>query len=118
MQQLAQMLAIPGFDLNEYIRSQIGAFNRLYNYQIERNYHSAGIRIETDLAYGRVLPSVFTMYNFTSGDLLVIPEIRIKPADGLTITAGAEFYSGKKSSLFDIVDSFMTSIYIGIKADF
>jgi hypothetical protein len=118
MQQLAQMLAIPGFDLNEYIRTQVGAFNRLYNYQLEKNYHSAGLRIETDLAYGRLLPSLFTMYNFTTGDILIIPELRIKPADGLTISAGAELYYGKKGSLFDIVDNFMTSIYIGIKADF
>jgi hypothetical protein len=118
MQQLAQMLSIPGFDLYEYIRNQVGSFNRLYNYQLERIYHSGGIRIETDLAYGRLLPSLFTIYNFTTGDLLMIPEIRIKPTDGLTITAGAEIYSGKKSSLFDIVDNFMTSIYIGIKADF
>jgi hypothetical protein len=118
MQQLVQMLAIPGFDLNEYIRTQVGAFNRLYNYQLEKNYHSAGIRIETDIAFGRLLPSLFTMYNFTTGDILMIPELRIKPADGLTITAGAELYYGKKGSLFDIVDNFMTSIYIGIKADF
>jgi hypothetical protein len=117
-EKLLEMLAIPGFDLNEYIRNQIGAFNRLYNYQLKKNYHSGGIRIETDLAYGRLLPSLFTIFNFTTGDLLVIPEIRIKPTDGLTITAGAEIYSGKKSSLFDIVDNFMTSIYIGIKADF
>jgi hypothetical protein len=118
LQKLAEMLAIPGFDLNEYVRNQVGAFNRLYNYQMEKNSHSGGIRIEADLVYGRILPSVFTLYNFTSGDLLVIPELRIKPADGLTITAGAEIYSGKKGSLFDIVDGFMTSIYIGIKADF
>jgi hypothetical protein len=117
-EKLSEMMAIPGFDLNEYVRNQIGAFNRLYNYQLEKNYHSGGIRIETDLAYGRLLPSLFTIYNFTTGDLLLIPEIRIKPTDGLTITAGAEIYSGKKGSLFDIVDNFMTSIYIGIKADF
>ena len=108
----------PDFDLNEYIRNQVGAFNRLYNYQLEKYYHSGGIRIEADLAYGRLLPSVFTMYNFTTGDLLVIPELRIKPTDGLTISAGAELYYGKKNSLFDMVDNFMTSIYIGIKADF
>jgi hypothetical protein len=118
MQQLAQMLAIPGFDLNEYIRNQVGAFNRLYNYQLEKNYNSGGIRIETDIAYGRLIPSVNSIYNFTTGDLVIIPEIRIKPTDGLTITAGAELYYGKKGSLFDIVDNFMTSIYLGIKADF
>jgi hypothetical protein len=116
--KLAELMATPGFDMNEYVRLQVGAFNRLYNYQIEKSYHSAGLRIETDLNYGKLLPSLFTMYNFTSHDLLIIPEIKVKPSDGLTITAGAEIYSGKKGSLFEIVNDFMSSIYFGIKIDF
>jgi hypothetical protein len=100
------------------MRLQVGAFNRLYNYQLEKNYHSAGLRLESDLFYGKALPSLFTMYNFTSRDLLIIPEIKVKPTDGLTITIGAEIYSGKKNSLYDIVDDFMTSIYVGLRADF
>jgi hypothetical protein len=115
---LAQMSAIPGFDLESYIRQQVGSFNRLYNYQLEEYYHTGGIRIETDLAYGKFMPSVFTMYNFTSGDLLIIPEIKIKPSDGLTITTGAEFYNGIYGSLYDIVDSFMNCIYVALKVDF
>jgi hypothetical protein len=58
------------------------------------------------------------MYNLTSRDLLIIPEIKYKPADGLTITAGAEFYSGRSGSLYDIVDGFMNSIYVALKVDF
>lgn len=116
--KLAALLATPGFDLENYIKQEIGSFNRLYNYQLEKSYHSAGLRVETDVSYGRILPSVFTQYNFTSCDLLVIPEIRIKPADGLTITFGAEIYSGRKGSLYYIVKDFMTSVYGGIKVDF
>lgn len=116
--QLAGLLAIPGFDLEDYVRQQVGAFNRLYNYQLERYYHSAGIRIESDLIYGKLTPSLFTMYNFTSRDLLLIPEIKYKPTDGLTITAGAEFYSGRSGSLYDIVDKFMNNIYVALRVDF
>jgi hypothetical protein len=58
------------------------------------------------------------MYNFTSHDLLFIPEVRFKPADGLTITAGAEYYSGRSGSLYDIADSFMNTIYVALKVDF
>ena len=108
----------PGFDLEEYMRQQVGAFNRLYNYQLEKSYHSGGLRIEGDMLYGKASPSILTMYNFTSRDFLIIPELRIKPADGLTITLGAEIYKGKKGSLYDIVDDFMSSIYFGIRADF
>ncbi|MBK8884365.1 MAG: hypothetical protein IPN67_19015 [Bacteroidales bacterium] len=117
-EKLAELFQIPGFDLPEYVRLQVAAFNRLYNYQLRRFYHSAGLKIDADPLYGRILPSVFTMYNFTSGDLLIIPEIKIKPADGLAITAGAEFYSGKKGSLFDIVDGFMNSVYLSVRVDF
>lgn len=115
---LAELMAIPGFDLESYVRQQVGAFNRLYNYQLERYYHSAGVRIETDLIHGILMPSFFVMYNFTSRDLLLIPEIKYKPADGLTITAGAEFYSGRSGSLYDLVDGFMNSIYVSLRVDF
>jgi hypothetical protein len=115
---LADLLSIPGFDIENYVRQQVGAFNRLYNYQLKKSYHSAGVKIENELLFGKVLPSVFTMYNFTSHDLLIIPEIKLKPSDGLAITAGVEFYSGKKGSLFDLIDGFMSSVYVGLKVDF
>lgn len=34
--QLAFLLSIPNFNMEEYVRQQVGAFNRLYNYQMER----------------------------------------------------------------------------------
>ncbi len=118
MSQLATLLATPGFDFNEYLRQEVAAFNRLYNYQLERYYHSAGIRIESDLFYGKLTPSLFTMYNLTTRDLLVMPELRYKPADGLTIYAGLDFYSGRKGSIYDIIDDFMNCLRAAIKIDF
>jgi len=116
--ELAQMLSIPGFDLEAYMKQQLQSFNRLYNYQLEEYYHSAGIRIESDLLYGKLAPSVFSLYNFTSNDLLIIPEIKLKPSDGLAITVGGEVYSGRKGSLYDIVDGFMNSFYVSLRVDF
>jgi hypothetical protein len=116
--QLAELLSIPGFDITEYVRQQVGSFNRLYNYQLKRYYHSAGIRIETNLLYDRIAPSVFAMYNFTTAELLIFPEIRYKPADEITIVAGAEIYTGNKGSLFDIIHDFMNTIYVALKVDF
>ena len=116
--KLAELFQMPDFNPSDYAREQVAAFNRLYNYQLERFYHSAAIRIDADLMYGRMAPSVFMMYNFTSRDLLVIPQVKLKPADGLTITAGAEFYSGINGSMFDIVDGFMNSVYLSLRVDF
>ena len=116
--KLAQMMADPGFDLNEYVRQQVAAFNRLYNYQIERTYHSAGFRMEREMLYGKLTPSVFAVYNFTSRDFILMPEIKYKPADGLTISAGGDYYSGKKGSINDLVNEFMNCIRIAVKVDF
>ncbi len=118
LSQLAILMATPGFDLTEYVRQQVGAFNRLYNYQLEKSYHSAGIRIETDLFYGKLTPSLTSLYNFTSRDFLLMPEVTYKPADGLTINLGGEFYSGREGSIYDIVDEFMNCIRIALRVDF
>jgi len=115
---LAAMLGNPEFNINEYVRQQISSFNRLYNYQLERSYHSAGLRIETDLLYGRLTPSVFTQYNFTSHDFLLMPELKYKPTDGLTIVAGGDFYSGRKGSIYDLINEFMNCIRISLRVDF
>jgi hypothetical protein len=118
LSQLAYMLTIPNFNMEEYVRQQVGAFNRLYNYQLEKSYHSAGFRIESDLFYGKLTPSVFTLYNFTSRDFILIPGLIYKPADGLAISIGGEFYSGRKGSVYDIVDEFMNCLRFAVRVDF
>ncbi len=116
--QLAILLSIPGFNLEDYVRDQVGAFNRLYNYQLKEFYHSAGFRVETDLLYGKLTPSVFTLYNFTSHDFFLRPEIKYKPSDGLTIKIGGEFYSGPKGSIYDIINEFMNCFTVALRVDF
>ncbi len=116
--RMLQLLSTPGFDMSGYVRQQVAAFNRLFNYQTDRYSHYATVRIESDFAYGRLLPSVMGMYNWTTGDLLLIPEMKYKPGDGITITAGAEIYSGRKSSLYDLVNDFMNGVYVSLRFDF
>jgi hypothetical protein len=108
----------PGFDLSEYIRQQVSAFNRLYNYQLKEYYHSLNGRIESDLLYGRLSPSVTIMYNLTSEDLLVIPEIKYKPGDNITVTVGAEYYNGPRGSLYHIIEGFMSAFYLTMRVNF
>jgi hypothetical protein len=118
LSMLAGMMSNPEFDMTGYVRQQVSSFNRLFNYQLKKLYYSAGVRIESDLLYGRILPSFFMMYNITSGDLLLVPEVRYKPVDGLTLVAGAEIFGGRKGSLYYIVNDFMNTIYVALKIDF
>lgn len=118
LSQLALLFQDPSFDPDEFLRLQTEAFNRLYNNQLKEYYHSAGLRIEAETFYGRLIPSLSGIYNFTSRDLVLIPSLRYKPADGFTLTAGLDYYSGAKGGLYDIVDDFMNSFYVSLRIDF
>ncbi len=115
---LIPLFADPGFNLMEYVRKQVSSFNRLYNYQLERYYHSLGAGAEADLLYGKLAPSMNALYNFTSHDFILIPEIKLRPSDRLTIVAGFEYYSGIENSLYELVDDFMNNLYAAIRIDF
>ena len=112
-----QIGLIPG-GLEGYVYLQTAAFNRLYMYQLKEHYHSLGLRIEGDLAMGRVAPSLIGLYNFTTRELALVPSIKIKPADGLTLMAGADIYKGVKGSLYDIIDRPLSSLFIVMRVDF
>jgi hypothetical protein len=47
-----------------------------------------------------------------------MPELRYKPADGLTISGGIDFYSGKKGSVNDLINEFMNCIKVSLRVDF
>ncbi len=68
--------------------------------------------------YGKLTPSLTSLYNFTSHDFLIMPEMIYKPADGLTINLGGEFYSGRNGSIYDLVDEFMNCIRLSLRVDF
>jgi hypothetical protein len=58
------------------------------------------------------------VYNFTSGDFMLRPAVKYKPADGVTLSVGYEHYSGTEGGLFDIIDDFMNAAYFSIRVDF
>jgi len=118
MAALGALFGNPEFNPVEWVRLQTEAFNRLYNNQLREYYHSVGIRIEAETLFGRLIPSITAVHNFTSHDLLIMPSLRYKPSDGLTLGAGLEYYSGSKGGLYDIIDDFMNAAFISLRIDF
>jgi hypothetical protein len=111
--------ALPnGTDIYGFIKEQVGVFNRLYNYQLHKWYHLAGLRIEKEILYGKISFSILTRYNFTSHDLYVNPGISFSPLERLTINTGLDYYSGKKGSLFDLTGGSLNTVYAALRIDF
>jgi hypothetical protein len=112
-----QIGQIPG-GIEGYIGMQTTAFNRLYMYQLEKSYHSAGVRIEADLLNGKFTPGISGLYNIISGDLAMVPTVKVRPSDGLLIIAGGDIYTGREGSLYDIIDSRLSNFFVSIRVDF
>ncbi|MBE0675533.1 MAG: hypothetical protein IH591_12810 [Bacteroidales bacterium] len=112
-----QIAMIPG-GIEGYISQQTTAFNRLYMYQLERSYHSVGLRAEADLLTGRLTPGINGLYNFTTGDLVLVPSIKVSPADGLLIIAGADIYNGREGSLYDIIERRLSNWFFSMRVVF
>jgi hypothetical protein len=112
-----QIAAIPGGP-EAFATMQIAAFNRLYMYQLKEWYHLLGARIEADLAAGKVAPSLYIVYNLTSGEIALVPTIKIRPADGFSLIAGADIYKGREGSLYAIIDRPLSSLFLSLRVDF
>lgn len=118
MASLAALMSIPGFNPEAYIREQTYSFNRLYNNQLEKQYHNISGRIEGDFLYGKFAPSVTTRYNITTCDLYVLTSVVYKPADGIKIGLSWDYLGGRKNSLFDLADEYLKGVNISFRADF
>ncbi|HUS86002.1 MAG TPA: hypothetical protein VMW76_02090 [Bacteroidales bacterium] len=105
-------------EISAMIRLQISSFNRLYNYQIEEYYHSAGIHLSRSGGTDLFRPELTTVYNFTTGELLLITSVRITPSDGISVTVGGEYWQGPEDSLYDMIHRPLNGLFISLRADF
>lgn len=104
--------------IDDVIRNQIGAFNRLYNYQLEEFYHSAFIVLKGSVWQDRLEFSLPLIYNVTTEEWIVQPGIAWLPYDGIRISAGYSGLYGPESSLYDLVGPVLNASYLSFKLSF
>lgn len=118
MQLANQPLADPLESLDELVRNQLAAFNRLYNYQLEADYHSAFLVLRGHFLHELLEASLPVVYNVTTREWILQPQISVKPADGLEITAGFSGLYGPEESLYDLVGPVLNAGYLSMKITF
>jgi hypothetical protein len=107
----------PGM-IQEVVAGQIDGFNRMYNYQEEEFYHAVYASVTVSLFHEMIDLEVPGMYNFTVGELSLMPSLKINVTDGLTFKAGAYYLSGKESSLFEMIGPALNAGYALIELSF
>ncbi len=100
------------------ISERIGAFNRLYNYQMEEFYHTFFTVCKVFLWHDRFEITIPVIYNLTTDEWIAQPGISYKPADGLRISAGYSGLFGPENSLHDLVGPVLNAGYLSVKLTF
>ncbi len=110
---------IPDMTMVEsYMSEQIAGFNRLYNYQQEEFYHAVYASATVSMFHELIDLEMPGMYNFTAGELLLMPSLKFNVTDGLAVQMGAWFMSGKAVSLYDMVAPVLNAGYLVVELNF
>ena len=112
-EELEKPINPAGFPLYE-----IALKNRLINFQQHEVSHSLSCRAAWELMNELMSIEMFGLVNFTSNETLLRPKMTYDIADALTFSAGAELYSGPDDTLFGLVDSTLSSVFVELKASF
>jgi hypothetical protein len=109
---------LTGALVNDAVRSQIGAFNRLYNYQLEELYHTAFLVTRGNFLYDQLEVELPVIWHITSQEWIVQPSISWMAADGIKLKAGYHGYFGPSGSLFDMVGTTLNAGYLALTLTF
>jgi hypothetical protein len=102
----------------EFPRFKIELKNRLIAFQQYEVSHSLSGRAVWELMNELLSLEVFGQVNFTSKEAMVRPKMTYDIADALTFTLGAELYSGPEDTLFDLVGTALSAVFVELKASF
>lgn len=97
---------------------EIALKNRIFSYQQNEISHSVSFRPAWKLLHETLNLELLGMYNFTTEELFLRPKVSYNIADALTVTAGGEIYSGEEDTLFGMVDSWLSALYVELKSSF
>lgn len=107
-----------GEAIDEIVRGQIGAFNRLYNYQVEEFYHTLFLSLKIFLWHDQLEINLPVISYLTTNEWVFQPGITYKPVDGLNISAGFSSLYGPDNSLMNMVGPTLNAGYLSIKLSF
>jgi len=106
------------FSLEDLVLERIGAFNRLYNYQLEKQYHSLYLAARALFLYDQLEFSIPLIHHLVTREWIVQPEISYRPADGLEIAAGYAGMFGPAGSLYDMVGPTLNAVFLAMTITF
>ena len=104
--------------VDEAVKAQIGAFNRLYNYQLEELYHTAFLVLKGHFLHDQLELELPVICHITTEEWIVQPALSWMAADGIKLKAGYHGFFGPTSSLFHMVGPTLNAGYLALTLSF
>jgi hypothetical protein len=111
-------IPITGALVDEAVKGQIAAFNRLYNYQLDEFYHTTFLVLKGNLLHDALELELPVIYHITTKELIVQPALSWMATDGIKLKAGYHGFFGPPGSLFDMVGPTLNAGYIALTLSF
>ncbi len=111
-------IPVTGEMVTEAVRTQIAAFNRLYNYQLEEFYHTSYLVLRGSFLHDQLELELPVVYHMTTREWIVQPSLSWMAADGIKLKAGFHGFFGPTDSLFDMVGPTLNAGYIAMTLSF
>jgi hypothetical protein len=111
-------IPITGAMVDEAVKAQIGAFNRLYNYQLEEFYHTAFLMLKGNFLHEQLELELPVVYHITTEEWIVQPSLSWMATDGIQLKAGYHGFFGPSESLFDMVGPTLNAGYLAVTLTF
>ena len=105
-------------DTGERMLSDLSLYNRMFFSQIEEVTHSMSFRPAWALLHQTLDAEMLGMYNFTTGEVYLKPKLSYDVADDLSVTLGGEVFNGPGDTLYDLLESRMSALFIEFKTTF
>ncbi|MBF0429709.1 MAG: hypothetical protein HQK83_00405 [Fibrobacteria bacterium] len=111
---------LPQVSLNPMveIENELIQRNQLFSGQQDEISHSAFCRIAYKMLHETFVAELPGMYNFTTQESMVRPNVYYDITDALRVRAGAELYFGPKESLYGMIDENLGAGFLELKASF
>jgi hypothetical protein len=97
------------------VSEQIGAFNRLYNYQLDEFHHAAFAVCEGRFWHDRLEFRIPLIYHITTEEWMIQPRISYLPSDGIRISTGFSGLYGPENSLYDLAGPVLNAGYLSLR---
>jgi len=109
----SSFLEIPGM-----IAEQIEGFNRIIHSQTHRVSHTFLLRPSINLLHETLKIEAFAMYNLSTEELTIMPELSYSVNDNWRISLGGQYFSGPENTLNDMIGPLFNGGFLELRRSF